>query len=166
MGELTVRPARPDELTRVGELTVAAYAVHGWVRAGEGYALALADTAGRARDAELLVAVDPGGAIVGTVTVCLPGTPMAEISRPGELEFRMLAVEPAARGRGVGETLVRAVLDRARRLPASRVVLCSRQDMLDARSLYLRLGFRRLPERDFSVPNLLLHAYALELPAV
>jgi len=160
MGELTVRPARPDELARAGEIAVAAYQAEGLVRAGEGYALRLGDAASRARDAELLVAVDAAGELLGTVTICPPGTPFAEVGRPGEVEFRMLAVDPAARGRGVGETLVRAVLDRARAAGAARVVLCSLPQMLAAQRLYTRLGFTRLPDRDWHpTPTMVLLAY-------
>lgn len=160
--DILVRPARPPELARAGEITVAAYEAAGWVRAGQGYALTLADAASRARDAELLVAVDGAGAVLGTVTVCRPGSPFAEVSRPGEVEFRMLAVDPAAAGRGIGELLVRAVIDRARSLAATRVVLCSQPGMLAARRIYRRLGFRRLPDRDWRpAPTLELHAYGL-----
>ena len=42
-----------------------------------------------------------------------PGSPWRELSVDGEGEFRMLAVAPAARGRGVGEALVRQCEERA-----------------------------------------------------
>ena len=51
--------------------------------------------------------------MLGSVTFVLPGTAYAEMAGPGEAEFRMLAVDPAAQGRGVGEALVRACLERA-----------------------------------------------------
>lgn len=163
MSDLIVRAARPDEFAAVGELTVAAYLELGFVTPGLGYAVELGDSAGRARDAELLVAAD-GDQVLGTVTVCRPGTPLAEISRPGELEFRMLAVAPAARGRGIGTLLVRAVLDRATELGIRRVVLSSRADMLAAASIYAGLGFIRLPDRDWQPnPTVPLLAYGLDL---
>jgi ribosomal protein S18 acetylase RimI-like enzyme len=124
----------------------------------------LADAARRARDADLLVAVDADDRLLGTVTVCEPGTPWAEVSRPGELEFRMLAVAPDAQGRGVGERLIRAVLDRAGERGVPRVVLSSSGYMHVAHRLYHRLGFIRLPCRDWQpVPGLQLLAFALEL---
>lgn len=149
----------------VGQLTVWAYRHDGHVGTdGGGYAATLADTESRHRMAEVLVAVDGAGEVLGTVTVVPPGTPFAEISRPDELEFRMLAVAPPARRRGVGELLVRAVLDRARDRGVCRVVLCSSVGMASAHRLYERLGFLRLPERDWRpVATVHLVAYARDL---
>ena len=160
---MRVRPARAEELDAVGELTVAAYVTDG-MNPNDSYVEVLADAARRARDADLLVAVDADDRLLGTVTVCEPGTPWAEVSRPGELEFRMLAVTPAAQGRGVGERLTRAVLDRAGERGLHRVVLCSSDYMHVAHRLYRRLGFTRLPDRDWQpVPGVRLLAFALDL---
>ena len=160
---MKVRPARAEELDAVGKLTVAAYVADG-MDLGDSYIKVLADAARRARDADLLVAVDADDRLLGTVTVCEPGTPWAEVSRPGELEFRMLAVTPAARGRGIGEGLTRAVVDRARERGVHQVVLSSSDYMDVAHRLYRRLGFTRLPCRDWQpVPGLQLLAFALEL---
>ncbi|MGH3901929.1 MAG: GNAT family N-acetyltransferase [Pseudonocardiaceae bacterium] len=146
---LTVRPARPDEVDQVGRLTFEAYVADGYANPAGSYAAALADTSRRARDAELLVAVDSNARVLGTVTVCTPGSPLGELSQPGELEFRMLAVALDARRRGVGEALVIAVLPRAAEIGAHRVVMCSAAEMPVAHRLYTRLEFVRLPERDW-----------------
>jgi predicted N-acetyltransferase YhbS len=122
---VTVRRARPEELTEVGRLTVTAYVADGYATPAGSYAAELADAVRRVRDAELLVAVNASETVLGTVTVCVPGSPLAEVSRPGELEFRMLAVACDARRRGVGETLVKSVLRRAAQIGAQRVVMCS-----------------------------------------
>ncbi|USX51390.1 GNAT family N-acetyltransferase [Lentzea sp. HUAS12] len=160
MADLIIRPATEADLEAVGAVTVEAYRADGVV-SGD-YAKVLADATSRFRDAEVVVAQDESGTVLGTVTVVHPGTPYAEISRPGELEFRMLAVSAAARGRGVGETLVRAVIDRAREAGATHVVLSSSEKMLAAHRLYERLGFTRLPDRDWSpTPGLKLVAYEM-----
>ncbi len=95
-----VRRARPDELEKIGQLTLASYLADGMVNPDGAYAMELVDAPRRARDAELLVAVDSEDTLLGTVTICAPGSPLGELSRPGELEFRMLAVAPGARRRG------------------------------------------------------------------
>jgi GNAT superfamily N-acetyltransferase len=157
---LTVRPARPDEIEEVGRLALEAYLADGMVNPAGPYAVELADASRRASDAELLVAVDTEGMLLGTITVCTPGSPLGELSRPGELEFRMLAVAPGARRRGVGEALVRTVLARATETGAHRVVLCSAAEMRVAHRLYARLGFIRMPERDwYPLPGVRLLAF-------
>jgi ribosomal protein S18 acetylase RimI-like enzyme len=162
VSDLTIRPARPGELDAVGELTRHAYLVDGPV--GETYEAMLADAHARHRDAELLVAVDDADRLLGTVTIASPGGRFVDVARDGELEFRMLAVDPAARRRGIGDALVRAVLERARELGLPRVILSSQQRMTAAHRLYERLGFRRVPDRDWVVPpDLRLIVYALDL---
>ncbi|WP_409494677.1 GNAT family N-acetyltransferase [Amycolatopsis sp. cmx-11-12] len=164
MSDLEIRPARPEELAAVGELTLAAYSAERSLVDGVGYAAELLDAARRADLAELLVAVDGEGTLLGTVTIARPGTPFAELSREGELEFRMLGVLPSATGRGIGEALTRAVVARARELDAVRVVLCSLVTMARAHRLYERLGFARMPERDWEPhPGVTLIAYRLDL---
>lgn len=146
---LTVRAAEEAELAQVGELTLAAYVADGLIDTDNPYVAFLTDTVKRSREAELLVAVDDTGAVLGTVTLCAPGTPYAELSGPGEFEFRMLAVSPSARGRGVAGALVGVVLDRARQAGAKRIVLSSMDKMRTAHRLYERMGFRRAPELDW-----------------
>lgn len=164
MSEFEVRHARPDEFAAIGELTVAAYRDDGLLDGHEDYADELRDAAGRAADAELLAAVHADGTVLGSVTVVAPGSAHAEISRADELEFRMLAVAGAARGRGVGEALTRAVLRRAEELGRARVVLASLDRMKAAHRLYERMGFTRLPERDWApYPGVVLLAYTYEL---
>jgi len=166
MADLTIRTAHAADLPAVGAITVEAYRVDGFVGVHDDYVRTLADAESRFRDAELLVAVDSGsGEVLGSVTVVHPATPYAEISQPGELEFRMLSVASSARGRGIGEALVRTVIDRARAAGIGQVVLSSSEKMLAAHRLYERLGFARLPERDWSpLPGINLMAYAYGLP--
>ncbi len=102
--------------------------------------------------------------MLGTVTVAPHWTPLAQIARDGEMEFRMLSTSVAARGRGVGELLIRAVVDRARELACHRVVLCVVDGNAKAIRLYRRLGFVRLPERDWQpVPDVQLIAFGLDV---
>jgi GNAT superfamily N-acetyltransferase len=166
VGDVLVRLARAEEIDAVGALTERAYRAYGYFDNGvaPGYAAELADARSRAAAAELWVAVDGDDRLLGTVTVALPGTEYAEVSRPGELEFRMLAVDPEASGRGIGGVLVQAVIDRARALGLPRVVLCSQDRMTAVHRVYERHGFRRLPDRDWDpLPDVRLIGYALNL---
>ena len=159
---LQVRDARPGEHARVGELTVAAYLADSVVPASSPYLAELRDARRRAELAELLVAESADGRLAGTVTWCVAGTPYAEVSRSGEAEFRMLAVDPGARGLGVGAALVAACIARTRAAGATALVLCTARLDGPAVRLYERLGFRREPDRDWEpVPDLPLYGYAL-----
>ncbi len=144
-----VRQAAAAELADVGALCEAVYLGEGL--AGAGYGPALRDAAGRARDADVLVAVDPTtAALLGSVTFCLPGSPLSQIAGPDEAEFRMLVVAPNARGDGVGRALVLACADAARAAGCTRLQLTTKQVMVAAPRLYVRLGFHRTPERDWT----------------
>jgi ribosomal protein S18 acetylase RimI-like enzyme len=160
---LEIRSAAPPEFPAVAELSVAAYAP--FVAGDHHYLAVLRDVARRASEARLLVAAEPGdGRVLGTVTFVPEGGPLGEIAGPREAEFRMLAVDPAAQGRGVGTALLRRVVEDSRRGGNDGVVCSSLPEMRAAHRIYERLGFRRVPERDWSpVPGVELLAFAIAL---
>jgi ribosomal protein S18 acetylase RimI-like enzyme len=158
---LEIRSAAPPEFPAVAELCVAAYAP--FVADDHDYVEVLRDAAARAAQAELLVAA-ANGDLLGTVTFVPDGGALGEIAAPHEAEFRMLAVDPAAQGRGVGTALMRHVLDASRRAGKADVVCSSLAEMRAAHRVYERLGFRRVPERDWSpVPGVDLIAFAAQI---
>ncbi|GGO85635.1 GNAT family N-acetyltransferase [Wenjunlia tyrosinilytica] len=159
--DITVRLARADELDAVSELTAQAYLADGLVPPGSDYQENLRAARHRAEHTELLVATDGADSeVLGTVAFVRAGTAYAELAREGEAEFRMLAVAAQARGRGVGEALVLACLERARALGAERVVICSSEHMHAAHRLYERLDFVRSPDRDWCpLPGVNLMGY-------
>lgn len=147
---IELRRALPAEYPAVGELTANAYLADGAMPAADPYYDVLRDAAARASDADLWVAVDEAGTLLGTVTWCPPGSSYRELAGPDEGEFRALAVAPAGRGRGVGEALVRHCLDLAAGSGATSVVISTAGWMATAHRLYRRLGFRPDPARDWS----------------
>ncbi|MFC4126409.1 GNAT family N-acetyltransferase [Nocardia rhizosphaerae] len=149
---LLIRTADPADYDAVDALTVGVYVGDGYVDADDAYVRELGDVARRAVDAEVLVAEHDGG-IAGSLTIAAPGTPYAEIARPGELEFRMLAVSKRARGLGVGTALVRAVIDQARASRYAAVALTTMGSMTDAHRIYQRLGFVGVPERNWATDD-------------
>ncbi|MEU1258309.1 GNAT family N-acetyltransferase [Streptomyces chartreusis] len=155
--DIAIRPAEPDEFEALGEITARAYLHDGLLDFGESdeYLGELRDVAKRAAAAEVLVAV-ADGRLLGGVTFVPSGGPMADIARSGEAEIRMLAVDRAGRGRGAGEALVRACVDRARATEGCvRIVLSTQRTMHGAHRIYERLGFVRTPERDWNpIPQL------------
>jgi ribosomal protein S18 acetylase RimI-like enzyme len=159
---MRVREAFPDEYGELGELCVRAYRAVGSVT--DSYAARLRDVGGRAQTARVLAAVEDGVPPLGCVTLILDGGPWRELAGDDEGEFRMLAVDPAAQGRGAGAALVRACIDETRAAGRARLVLSSATDMTGAHRLYERLGFARAPARDWRpAPHVQLLAYELSL---
>ena len=153
---MEIRRALPEELEEVGRLTAEVYV-------GDGYVIELVDTPRRAREAEIWVAVDDGR-VLGSVTFAPVGSAYREIGRDDEGEFRMLAVSPAARGRGIGRALVERCVQRSRELGYAGVRMSSMDVMTSAHRIYERLGFTRVPEDDWSPePGVALLAYAARL---
>lgn len=87
---------------------------------------------------ELLVA-ELGGVVVG----CLQLTVMAGLSRRGATRALVEGVRVAAqlRGRGIGATMMRVAMERARAHGATVMQLTSDASRIDARRFYERLGF-------------------------
>lgn len=165
-GPLNIRPAHPGELAAVGELTVQAYEIEGYLDNDHGYAETLRDAAARAAAGTVLVAVDDTDQLLGAVALFTrdAGPDFAEQAEPGDAVVRMLVTAPAARGRGVGSALAAACIERARELGCGRVRLSTQPAMTTAHRIYERLGFRRAPENDWEpVPGIELLGYELEL---
>lgn len=159
MGAVEVRRARAEEHDAIGALTERAYAAH-TLGPDDPYVAVLRDAAARDRDGELWVAVD-GERLLGNVTYCPPGSRYREISRDDEGEFRMLAVDPVARGVGAGTALARHCEERARDHGAVGMALSTLAEMTDAHRIYRRLGYDRDPGRDWSpLPEVRLLAFA------
>ncbi len=160
-----VRRAVGADVDDAGALAAEAYVADGLLSGDDEYAAELRDAHRRAREAILLVAVVPrsggtgggagtgdrtGGVVVGTVTLAPYGSSYAEVAEPGELEVRMLAVAPEARGRGVAEELMTEALRFAVADGARRVALSTSDAMRAAQRLYDRLGFVEDPSRDWA----------------
>jgi GNAT superfamily N-acetyltransferase len=163
-----IRIVRADEHERLGEITVAAYRAINPPHADadlDEYQAELRDVAGRAAGADVLVAVDGEGAVLGGVTyVPGPSSAWAEFDGADAAGIRMLAVAPEAQGRGVGEALTRACIDRAVAAGRVEILLHSTEWMTTAHRIYERLGFVRDPSLDWEVEGQFwLRGYRLRL---
>ena len=145
----TIRPILPSDYPAVGRITLDAYEANR-DHLDDGYRRELEDVAARAGLCTVLVAVRPDCTVLGGVTyVPGPDNPMSELERDGEAGIRMLAVDPAAQGLGVGRALTLACLERARREGRAGIALYTRPANVRAQRLYESLGFVRDPERDW-----------------
>lgn len=162
-GQVRVRLAAPAEYGRIGALSDAAYS-HDY-QISDQYRASLRDVARRAHEHEVWVAVDArDGDLLGTVATPRPGGHISELGGEGDMDFRLLAVAPRARRRGVGRLLVGHVVALARERGAARVVMNSGPEMTAAHRLYLEMGFTRRPERETRlVDGKVLLAFGLDL---
>ena len=68
----------------------------------------------------------------------------------GRCEMKRLFVDGAAHGIGAGEALARAIIERAKKLGYSRMMLDTVPRQIEAQSLYRKLGFREV-EPDYEM---------------
>lgn len=146
-GQLLVREAATE-----AEWSAACALLHN-VYVGEGFAAAEKSTHLRSRKAleeggVLLIALNGSMTVIGAVLFLHVQSPMQQLARGGEREFRLLAVNPEARGFGTGAALVKACVQRAQKAGATGLVLWTRPVMRSAQRLYERLGFVHATERD------------------
>ncbi|MEJ7585315.1 MAG: GNAT family N-acetyltransferase [Acidimicrobiales bacterium] len=162
---MEIRTVRAAEHEGLAALTVEAYTSLPGDVIQPDYRAELADVAGRAAVATVLVAVDSAGALLGGVTLVPgPDNPLAEHTVDGASSMRMLAVAPDVQGQGIGEALVRACIARTAGAGATELVLHTAGWMHSAHRLYARLGFRRDPALDWTpAPGVDLLGFRLSL---
>lgn len=162
---MEIQEVGPSQYEAAGSVTAGAYAEFAppgdseW----EEYLQTIADVGGRAERTLVIAAVEEGR-ILGTATLEMEqtlGDDDVELP-PDTASLRMLGVDPAARGRGVGRALVESCLERARAAGKRVMVLRTTERMEVAAALYRSLGFERDPERDLE-GDLRLVAYRLAL---
>jgi GNAT superfamily N-acetyltransferase len=173
VSEIEIRLANDDEVEGARAVLKAAYAEYedwfpkeNWLR----YLTDVLDLEGRASASELLVAIRDGE-VLGCVSYFPPGSKasypsdaFSEHWPPEWAAFRLLAVDPAARGEGLGHRLTEVCVERARDQGAPVLGLHTTDAMKVARAMYERLGFKRAPKYDFHPsPQVAVEAYRLEL---
>ena len=168
---IEIRLARAEELPALGALVAEAYAaLPGMPGPDEqpGYYAMVRDVAARVRNPAIrvLAAVTPGGELLGSADFIEDMASYASggtaSQRVGAAGIRLLAVAPAARGRGIGKALTDHCIQRARELGRSAVVLHTTRAMQTAWRMYEQLGFRRSPDLDFRQGA--LEVFGFELP--
>ena len=167
---LTIRKAEQSEYKRIGEIMVDVYsALEGFPKQSDQpqYYEMLANIGEITNKAhtELIVAVDKNEQVAGAVVYFTDmssygsgGTATGEKNAAG---FRLLAVDPAFQGRGVGRLLSQYCIDRTRELQIPRLLIHSTVSMKIAWGLYERLGFKRYEYLDFMQGELEVFGYQL-----
>lgn len=138
-----IRPYEAADRDGVDRVALAAFAQYqheydDWAAFSEG----IGRMADLAAHADLLVA-ELDGHVVGAVVHVGPGKPRSAIFADDWSVIRMLVVDPAHRGLGIGGALVAACLRCAIRDQAPAVGLHTSPIMASALRLYTSLGFTR-----------------------
>ena len=138
-GEITLRSHRPGDLGWVVERHGALYAEeYGWDGRFEALVAGIVARFVKDFDAarERCWIAESDGERVGAVLVVKQSRSTAKL--------RLLIVEPAARGRGLGRRLVEECIAFARARGYRRLALWTQSNLAAARAIYKRCGFRRV----------------------
>lgn len=171
-GLYTVRNAVPDEFEQIGKLLVLVYSqLDGFPKQSEqpDYYRLLSNIGEfiNRPETELLVAVDRSGYTCGVVVYFgdmqyygSGGTATLEKNAAG---FRLLAVDPAHRGKGIGKLLTMECIRKAKAKNRRQVIIHTTKAMHTAWKMYERIGFERSEDLDFMQQELPVFGFRLKL---
>lgn len=170
--EFNVRNAFPEEFDEIGRKLVVVYSqLDGFPKETEQpeYFKMLANIGELTKrpETELLVAVKTSGEIAGSVVYFSDmqyygsgGTATLETNASG---FRLLGVDPAFRGKGVGKLLTLECIRRAKEKQNLQVIIHTTKAMQTAWRMYERIGFRRSEDLDFMQGELPVFGFRYKL---
>jgi GNAT superfamily N-acetyltransferase len=168
----TVREAKPGEFKQVGSLMVDAYAaLEGFPSPQDQpsyyYLLANIGELTQNPGTKLIVAVSESGRIGGAVVYLgdmkYYGSGGSAPNESHAAGFRLLAVDPKARGRGIGKLLSKACVELARNEQYPEIIIHSTKAMRVAWKMYEKLGFKRSADLDFLQEDLQVFGFRLSL---
>lgn len=166
-----IRNAESEEFRSIGRLLVTAYSqLDGFLKPAEHpnyyHMLQNAGDLTAKAGTEILVAVSPQGQIAGAVVYFSDmknygsgGTATHEKKSAG---FRLLAVDPSARGQGVGKLLTLACVAKAKEQKRTQVIIHTTKAMLTAWAMYEKIGFKRSEDLDFMQGEIQVFGFRLK----
>jgi len=145
---VVIRPAVAEDAAAIASVLLESFEEYRHLYTREGFEAttpARASVSGRIGEGPVWVAL-VDGAVVGTVSV---------VPKGDALYVRGMGISPAARGRGIGELLLRRVEDFASERGFRRLFLSTTPFLARAIRLYERFGFERTgegPDNLFGTP--------------
>ncbi|MDX5419331.1 MAG: GNAT family N-acetyltransferase [Hymenobacteraceae bacterium] len=167
-----IRPSNPSEFEEIGKLLVNVYSqLEGFPKETEqpAYYRMLYNIGEFTQKpgTELLVAATTDGDIAGAVVYFSDmqfygsgGTATQEKNAAG---FRLLAVNPLARGQGIGKLLTNECIRKANKSGLSQVIIHSTKAMQTAWKMYESMGFKRSEDLDFMQGELPVFGFRFSL---
>lgn len=168
----TVRNAKPYEFAEIGKLMVGVYSrLEGFPKEHEqpSYYKMLANVGELTKKpgTELLIAVSSEDKIAGAVVYFNDmkhyGSGGMAVNEPNAAGFRLLAVNPANQGQGIGKLLTNACISRAQNNKREQVIIHTTLAMQPAWRMYESIGFKRSEDLDFMQGKLSVFGFRLLL---
>jgi GNAT superfamily N-acetyltransferase len=168
----TIRNAAPHEFMEIGKLMVEVYSrLEGFPKASEqpNYYKMLANVGDLTNKPEtaLLVAISADDRIAGAVVyfgdMQYYGSGGSATREQNAAGFRLLAVDPNARGQGVGKLLTQACISKARDKKLGQLIIHTTMAMQTAWKMYESMGFKRSEDLDFMQGELAVFGFRLVL---
>ncbi|MBG6132626.1 GNAT superfamily N-acetyltransferase [Aquimarina sp. EL_43] len=170
--EYIIKEAAPDEFAKIGELMVDVYSqLEGFPSKKEqpNYYKMLADIGSLTKNpkTKLLVAISSnkkiGGGIVYFGDMKYYGSGGTATTEKHASGFRLLAVDPATRGKGLGKRLTNACIQIAKNEKQNQMIIHSTKAMQVAWKMYENMGFKRSEDLDFMQGELPVFGFRLVL---
>lgn len=171
--EYTVRNAKPDEFEEIGKLMVKVYSqLAGFPKEAEQpeYYKMLANIGELTKQpaTQLLVAVSAdddrlAGGVVYFSDMKYYGSGGTATEEENAAGFRLLAVDPLIRGKGIGKLLVVECIKKAENEKLLQVIIHTTMAMQVAWKMYENLGFERSEDLDFMQGKLPVFGFRLFL---
>lgn len=167
-----IREAKPEEYSQLGDLMVMVYSqLEGFPKQDEipGYYHVLKNVGEFTKQpkVKLFVAVSKLGKVDGGLVyfgdMKYYGAGRKPTTSQKAAAFRLLAVNPEIRGKGLGKLLINACINQAKKEGHKHLVIHSTKSMMIAWNMYERMGFSRFPEIDFKQNNVSVYGFRLEL---
>lgn len=168
----TVRDATLAEFSKIGELMVEVYSkLEGFPDKEEqpDYYKLLANIGSLTENPKtrLLIAISSGGDIGGGVVyfgdMKYYGSGGIATKEKDSAGFRLLAVDPSTRGKGIGTLLTKACIQIAKDEKQNQMIIHSTKAMQIAWKMYESMGFKRSEELDFMQGELPVFGFRLLL---
>jgi GNAT superfamily N-acetyltransferase len=170
--EYIVREAVPNEFPEIGELMVMVYSqLKGFPtkEAQPDYYKMLANIGSLTKKpgTKLLIAVSSNGKIGGGVVyfgdIKYYGSGGTAIKEKNAAGFRLLAVDPDTRGKGLGKLLTEACIQLAKDEKQNQLIIHTTEAMQVAWKMYEKMGFNRSKDLDFMQEELPVFGFRLFL---
>lgn len=170
--DFKVREANQNEFSEIGKLMVDVYSrLEGFPNKIEqpDYYRVLANVGNFTNNpaTKLLIASSPndtiGGAVVFFSDMSFYGSGGAAPQEKNASGFRLLAVNPNSRGKGIGSLLTKACIQLAKNNKHKHLIIHTTESMQIAWAMYEKMGFKRFERLDFKQGTLLVYGFKLIL---